>query len=499
MERTGLAVIEQIAPHRRNILHSASNARSKLAVPVVLYLIAVMLPIGFNVGPIYLNLVRLILLLTIVPLTFQLLRGKFGGIRLPDVFFFLHVLWIIIAISVNDPNRAVEYVGSTVIEFIGSYVLARAYIRTSEDFTALCRALVLMIVLTLPFGLYELFTNHPLILEFLKKIPGVRTEWIVTGPDEVRMGLFRVQGSFTHPIHYGMFASMGFALCFIGLKGVYGNTKRYIASAIMVFCTFLSLSSGALLPVTMQAGLIFWAMAFNFTRHRWLILGILVGIAYIVVDFLSNRSPIMVFMAYLTFSPWNAYFRALIFEYGISNVWAHPWLGIGLTADWVRPSWMPPSVDNFWLVQAMRYGIPGLLLLAIGFFRPIWVIARRNFDSDLPLWRQRRAWVFLFIGQALALSTVHIWSTLFSFMFFMFGAGMWFLTARPKEEPSDEAAGSGADPIAARRSAAPMFTRDSAMLNTRTTSAVSEGTQYSRFETSVPPRHQRKVKDSKRS
>jgi hypothetical protein len=498
MERTGLAVIEQIAPHRRNILHSASNTRSRLAVPVVLYLIAVMLPIGFNLGSVYLNLVRLILLLTIVPLTFQLLRGKFGGVRLPDVFFFLHVFWIIIAITVNNPNRAIEYVGSTVIEFIGSYVLARAYIRTSEDFMALCRALVLMIMLTLPFGLYELYTNHPLILEFLKKIPGVRTEWIVTGRDEVRMGLFRVQGSFPHPIHYGMFASMGFALCFIGLKGVYGNTKRYIASAIMVLCTFMSLSSGALLPVTMQAGLILWATALNFTRYRWLILGILVGIAYIAVDLLSNRSPIMVFMAYSTFSPWNAYFRALIFEYGISNVWAHPWLGIGLS-DWVRPSWMPPSVDNFWLVQAMRYGIPGLILLAIGFFQPIWVIARRNFDSDLPLWRQRRAWVFLFIGQALALSTVHIWSTLFSFMFFMFGAGMWLLTASSKqEELSDEAMGLGAAPVATGRSAGPVFTRDPAMLNTRTTSAASEGPQYSRFETSVPPRHQRTEKEKKR-
>ena len=432
MERTGLAVIEQTAPQSRNSLHSVSTSRGKLALPVVLYLIAVMLPIGFNLGPIYLTLIRLVLLATIIPLTFQLLSGKFGGILIPDVFFFLHVFWIIIAITVNDPDRALEYVGSTAIEFIGSYVLARAYIRTSEDFLLLSRALVLMIVLTLPFGLYELVTNNPLILQFLERIPGIRTEWVVRGPDEIRMGLFRVQGTFPHPIHYGIFASMGFALCFIGLKGVYGNTKRYIASGTMVLCTFLSLSSGALLPVMLQIGLIFWAMIFNFTRYRWLILGILTGAAYIVVDILSNRGPIMVFMSYATFSPWNAYWRALIFEFGMNNVWANPWLGIGITADWVRPNWMhTSSVDNYWLVMALRYGIPGFLFVAIGFLQPLWPIGRRSFDSDQLLWQQRRAWMFLFIGLTMGLATVHVWSTLFSFIFFMFGAGMFFLTIEP--------------------------------------------------------------------
>jgi hypothetical protein len=32
----------------------------------------------------------------------------------------------------------------------------------------------------------------------------------------------------------------------------------------------------------------------------------------------------------------------------------------------------------------------------------------------------------------LALATVDVWSTLFSFVFFLFGAGMWFLTVPPE-------------------------------------------------------------------
>lgn len=422
-------------------------ARARLALPVVLYLVAVMLPIGFNLGPIYLNLVRLVLLVSVVPLTLQLFTGRYGRILVPDIAFFLFIVWMTIATAINDPGRLLENVGSTSIEFIGGYVLGRACIRNPDDFLRLSRALVFMIVLTVPIAVYELITNVPLVLYILQRIPGVRTEWIVDNSDEMRMGLYRVQAMFPHPIHYGMFCSSAFALCYIGLKGVYSTPKRYLALAIITFCTFTSLSSGALLPIFMQTGLIAWAVVFRKTEKRWLILGLLCAAGYIALEFLSNRSPIIVIMSYATFSAWNAYWRALIFEFGIQNVWANPWFGIGLTADWVRPRWMgPSSVDNFWLVVAMRYGLPGIILLGIGYLQPLWAVGMRRFDPARATWPLRRSWLIVFVGMTFSLSTVHVWSTMYSFVFFLFGAGMWFLTS-PTETPGEGVAVADADPL----------------------------------------------------
>lgn len=396
---------------------------------------AVILPIGFYIGPLYLNLIRLILLIAIVPLMLKLLSGKFGGILLPDVFLFLHSIWIIIAISVIEPDRAVQYVGSTLIEFIGSYVLARAYIRTADDFIAMTRMLILTILLTLPLGPPEMLTNSPPVLAFLQKIPGLRTFEIVDSPDEYRMGLYRVQAVFPHPIHYGIFCSFGVALCFVGLKGIYATAKRYATTALVSLCVFMSLSSGALLPIFLQIFMVGWAWAFRWTRLRWLLLALLVLAGYIAVDLISNRPPMIAILSYITFSSWNAYWRSFIFEYGMQNVWDNPWFGLGLSADWKRPNWMySASVDNFWLVIAMRYGIPGFVTLALGYFPTLWRVGRRKFREEGRVWRLRRGWMIVMVCLTLALATVDVWSTMFSFVFFMFGAGMWFLTAPPETD-----------------------------------------------------------------
>ena len=144
-----MAVTENIP---RTALRSQAVVQQQgtLALPVKLYLAAVLLPIGFNIGPLYLNLLRIVLLFVFVPLTVKLFTGRYGRILVPDILFFAMIPWMAITTSINDPGQVLQSVGSTSLEFFGGYVLARAYIRTPADFTALSRAIVFMIALTLP-------------------------------------------------------------------------------------------------------------------------------------------------------------------------------------------------------------------------------------------------------------------------------------------------------------------------------------------------------------
>jgi O-antigen ligase len=405
---------------------------ARLPLPVGLYLFTLVVPIWFSAGPLAMNTMRLLLLIMIVPLTVQLLTGRYGRVFLTDILFLLHIFWAAVALAVNNPDRVIQNIGSTGIEFIGGYVLARAFIRSQEDFVALCKWLVILAAISLPLAFYETQTARAPVLQILNSLPGVGS-LAQTGPDP-RMGLYRAQVVFAHPIHYGMFCAIAFSLCFVALKQTWGTSHRVAVSAMIALCCFFSVSSGGLLAILLQFGLILWGWAFSGFQRRWHFLLAMLTLAYVFVDLLSNRTPVMVFMSYATFNSHTAYWRANIFDWGMINIWANPLFGIGLN-DWVRPAWMhTSSVDNFWLLTAMRYGIPGFVLLAVGYFWAIFLIARRDYGGDVALMQFRLAWIFTFVGLTFTLCTVHVWHSLYSFVFFLLGSGIWMSTAQPSTD-----------------------------------------------------------------
>ena len=413
-------------------------ARAGLPAVVGVFLLLVVLPAAANVGPIYLTALRGFLLVMVLPLLGGLLAGRYGRINLLDIAVLAHVFWMFLAFAFTTPQAMVGFVGSLSVEVLGGYLIARAYIRDKASFVALCKALALMAVCMLPLAVFEALTGNPIVISTIERLPVLRSVEIIRNPP--RMGLERAQVLFAHPIHFGLFCSVAFSMTFVALQGVLGTTRRYMLSAVIVACTFLSLSSGALLALVMQLFLIGWYVALRKVQARWWILFGLAVVMYVVVDLLSTRTPVRVFMSYATFSSHNAYWRAVIFEWGVFNVLGSPengipparMFGIGM-ADWMRPHWMhSPSVDNFWLLLAMRFGIPGLLSFAIGY---VWLLfkvgRRRDLDGDPQFLNMRRAWMFTFIGLSFTLSTVHVWTNMHSFVVFLLAAGVWMIDARP--------------------------------------------------------------------
>ncbi|MEM9581330.1 MAG: O-antigen ligase family protein, partial [Pseudomonadota bacterium] len=383
------------------------------------------------------------------------------------------LIWTVLALAANNPGAVIEQTGSTGMEFLGGYALGRAYIRSRADFAAMTRVLVLMVIVMLPFAVFETLTSRSLWLEFLRMIPGVKTLWEI--PSEARslfgMKLERVQGGFAHPIHFGLFCSVCFSLCVVGMKGIFSTPRRQLSGAALALAACLSLSSGALLAVALQGALILWALALAKVPGRWWVLVGLFVLIYIGIDLASERTPIRVFMSYATFSAHNAFWRGIIFEWGMKSVWAHPILGIGLN-DWVRPSFMVgSSVDNFWLLTAMRYGIPAFACLVAGYVWVLVALMRRDFHSDAVLTQFRLAWVFTFLGLSFTLCTVHVWGAMYSFTFFILGAGVWMMHALP-----EDGTGPAEEVTPARRET--LFARS---FETETPDAPSDTARYSRF------------------
>lgn len=433
-----MALSDQIAPHNSfrapnpQAMAVGSIPQGKLPWPVTLYFLMILLPVEFNLGSLFMTGVRLILILLAIPMAIKLFTKKAGPYLWTDLFFALFSIWNIISLFHNNPDQAISFGGSVGVEFLGGYLLGRLYIRTAADLLAMCKMLFLVVTITIPFAIYESQTGVALIPTLIEKLP------VVFSLDDFynelagrRLGLERSQVIFAHPIHYGLFCSTAIALAFVGFKDIYSTRFRIFVTFLMLLGVFLSVSSGALLPVILQFGLIIWARIFDSVRARWYYLLALTAFCYVVVSMLSNRTPIQVFLSYATFSPHNAYWRMLIFEWGMKNVWSNPFWGIGLN-EWVRPWFMHSgSMDNFFLLIAVRYGIPGFLMTTIGLALLVWKVMWRDFDSDRILWQLRRAWMITMVGLILTLCTVDVWATAYSYVAFLIGTGSWFITVKP--------------------------------------------------------------------
>jgi hypothetical protein len=404
------------------------NLTKILLAPALLLILCLIFPpeLSLKLGSFRITLYRLILLIAFLPCLYRLLAGSCGKVVLADLMMIGHAAWVLVALTANEGlATAAESGGIYVIESLGAYLIARVYIRSFEDFQRLSLTIVVTVSVLMIFAIPESLTGNHFIREAFKSIfPST----VLPNP-EPRLGIDRAYGPFDHPILYGVFCASAFSMAFY-IVGGYGRKSlpTILPALAVVLATFFSLSGGPYIALFLQMSLIFWEKITKNIRYRWFGPVVIVSILWMALELLSNRSPILVFVSYLSFSKNSGYARVRIFEYGIAEVERHAFFGIGY-AEWTRPSWMPDSVDNFWLLTAMRFGVPSVLFLLIAMLNLVFMISgQKKHDQDMVA--SRRAWGFTLAGMVLAGCTVSFWNSLFVLFFYIMGSGVWLTEQR---------------------------------------------------------------------
>lgn len=406
------------------------------AILCAVFMVSLVIPLVINVGPFRMSPYRFILVLAFLPMVGSWLSGGCGRIVVTDILMLCFALWSFVTQLVNHGSGVISFAGMFTVETFGGYLMARHAIRNVDDLTRVARLFFLIVLALVPFAIAEAVTMQPWLL----KVFGPFGRTIANAGSDVRLGLRRAQVAFEHPILYGVFVSTTFSLLYYtprknkpGVAGI----RRAWASVVATFC---SISSGAFIPVVFQVGLMMWNGILRILPWRWwLFLGMCVA-AYIAVDLISDRNPFRVFAARLSFNQANSFWRVLIFNFGIQNVWANPIFGFGMGTDWVRPHWMvTATIDNLWLVIAMRHGIPGFLLFAGAYLAATLRMALVKTNSETEN-NYRYALVFTLASTAIAISTVWLWNATWVHLMFLLGAGAWL------SEPRTLAVGQGATP-----------------------------------------------------
>lgn len=200
-------------PSRPTAFQAARDARAP--VLVTLALVAICIPVQFAAGPLVLSPIRFLLLICTVPLFIRLVTGSYGRILFVDVLIVAHVVWQLVAMLHNNPESAVQFVGSNGLEFLGAYLVARCGIRNRDDFVAFIKLFMLLILLLMPFAMIETQTARPVIPDLFRSLG---LQGLTDVRADKRLGLERAQVVFPHPIHYGLFCSTALALVYLGLQ-----------------------------------------------------------------------------------------------------------------------------------------------------------------------------------------------------------------------------------------------------------------------------------------
>ncbi|WP_146227511.1 O-antigen ligase family protein [Pseudoroseicyclus aestuarii] len=396
-------------------LRRAGVVESPARGALLLFLLTIIMPISMELGGLRLSPTRLFLLVSIIPFAAQIVSGRVGRFTWTDKFFLLHGIWIFLALIMVHGTSRIPFAGITAVELVGGYFVGRVMIRNAQDYRYVLGFMLIAIICLLPVAIYENFTGTLVIPDLLRPIFDTPSR----GDSAYgRMGLERVYVVFDHPILWGLFCSLTLSNFVMAVRK--NPVLIVVAIGFSLYTTMLALSSAPLLACALQLGMLSWGWIM---RGRWRLLLILMVVGYVTVDLLSNRTPVTIIIESLTFNPMSGWVRIAIFDAGWAAVRGSPFFGIGFN-DWPRPGWVTSSVDNFWLLTSMRYGMVGVGFLIAAFVFHLWTLGQAKI-ADPEVQALRVGHAAALAGTAFTMVTVHIWGNVSIFVMFYLGAGSW--------------------------------------------------------------------------
>lgn len=402
--------------------------QKKLRWPIFLFLVGLVWPCVFYIGPLRMSAYRIVLFVMILPCLGMLIAGKAGRIRIADVAVLLFSLWCMLSFTVNSGlASSFQTSGIIFIETVGPYLLARRYIRDSDDFYNVVQLLFRIVAFLLPFAILEFVSGRDVLRELFAAICPT---WSMTAAP--RLGLTRVQTVFDHPILFGVFTGSIFSLVHLVLGYQKPFFQRALKTGVVGTTTILSLSSGPVIAIVVQCLLLSWNSLLKGIKIRWKILIGLVAWIVLSIEVIANRSLPQLVSSYLAFDQQSYWFRTLIWYYGSASALRHPFFGVGSNA-WERPLWMPSSIDNLWLLLAVRNGLPAPFFLLLALLSVFLAVGfKKGLDAKLATYRV--AFLISMTALFMVAWTVDFWDATYALFLFLMGSGMWILDAEPKEK-----------------------------------------------------------------
>ncbi len=353
----------------------------------------------------------------LIPATLFVLASSLGGrfrFTWPDLFVAGAAAWTTLALFMtSDQTDAITSSVAQVTDTALAYFFARAAFRTLRDVRIFLLLMLPGLAVMGGILVLESITHNHILQPFFAQFTGGGGNLKF---DE-RMGLMRARGPFPHPILAGIFFASFLPLYWLsGLR-----FWPFIIGIGAAVSSFFTVSSAALLALVVGTALV----VYNWLSERianlsWRMFFIVGGLAAFVLEFGTKAGAFSILMRFASLNSSSAYNRVLIWRYGTQNVESNPWFGIGY-AEWERPSWMKGSIDHYWLLQAIQFGIIPPLLIALTCAIAIYKLAQRSATSNLIDARFERGIAIAMAVFAFGVVSVAIWLSAQAWFFMLLG------------------------------------------------------------------------------
>ena len=269
-------------------------------------------------------------------------------------------LWMIVAPAITDGlDRSIKPSGLEAMTLLVPYAIARSQLRDRDGLHAAVRLFCVLAGIAGLLSVLDPLTNQHLLRGPLAQLTGYKFYNAETSSSlYYRFGLLRAQGPFEHAILLGVI--MCYALILSRDLSVWARTFCQVGCGMGLFT---SLSAAPWQAFVLGSALLIYGNTFRW-RHKWVPIGA-GATALAAVLFLVLPDPLGWILNHFTVDAINGYYRLLVWHYAGDQVLHSPIFGIGVSEDWFRPEWMPTTVDSIWLRLAMKYGIPGSVMIAM--------------------------------------------------------------------------------------------------------------------------------------
>jgi hypothetical protein len=371
-------------------------------------LAGVILPteVQINVAGAKLSPARMAVVLLLLPALFTLCR-KGRCALLCDFLVCATVSWIVIATVDNVGWSGLSAAaGGEILEFLGGYLVARAFFLNPSSLDTFIRVLRVFAVIAIIFGIADHISERYVVHD---AVGSLFPAW--GGTLFFRGGSLRAVSTFDHAICFGLFCAFSAAILLYWEMSLL--RKRLSVSICFLGC-LLSLSSVALMTFTIALGAYLYDRLLKRFPWRWPLFWSVVSMMVIGI-FLASNNPLGWVLRHLTFDPQTGYFRILIWDVASDFIMRAPFTGYSYAL--YNNAIIDGSVDAVWLVFSLRFGLPMAILFFltnVAAFFPTRQTSR-NGTNDSNLDRMKRAFTTVLLLFMFAGLTVHFWNYMLMF------------------------------------------------------------------------------------
>jgi O-Antigen ligase len=315
--------------------------------------------------------------------------------------------WMIVAGLSSVGISALSSAGGDALDFLGGYMIARAYFFGRPALDTFIRVLRNFAFIVIMLAVADNMSGRLIVHETIAAIVHA-SNWPQAG---LRNNTVRAASTFDHAILFGVFCASTAAILLYWERGF---LRRSFAVGVCLFGCILSQSSAALIAFSIALASFTYDRLMRRYAWRWNAFWMVIGassLAFVAV----STNPLSWIISHLTLDPQTGYFRIMIWDAALSYIAQSPITGYAY--ELFNNNIVDGSVDSIWLLNSLRFGVPMFFLFFltnVTAFLPVKRQFRYGAD-DTYMDAMRRAFTLVLSMLMFSGLTVHFWNYMWMF------------------------------------------------------------------------------------